>query len=130
MTTPELDHIRRVLVGSASRQALERRARIRRLALATALPVTLLFGVVAAGAAGNGPLTSILRPAPVTTVPAPPPYQPGDKVWTTTPPDELPSDVPPARSDTDLPAQAAVEPVAPPPYQPGDRVWTTTPPAG
>lgn len=57
--------------------------------------------------------------------PAPAPYQPGDKVWTTTPPasDGSQEFSPPAGYT------APQAPSAPRAYQPGDEVWTTTPSA-
>jgi hypothetical protein len=56
--------------------------------------------------------------------PAPAPYKPGDKVWTTTPPANNNSQQfsPPAGYTAPQP------PAAPPAYKPGDKVWTTTPP--
>jgi len=55
--------------------------------------------------------------------PAPAPYQPGDKVWTTTPPSAGSSQSSPPAGYT-----APQPPAAPPAYKPGGKVWTTTPP--
>lgn len=56
--------------------------------------------------------------------PAPVPYQPGDEVWTTTPPasDGSRESNPPAGY------RAPQPPAAPRAYQPGDEVWATTAP--
>jgi hypothetical protein len=92
---------------------------------------------------------AVLSAAP--TIPAPPAYQPGDKVWTTTPPitpvtttincntiedaanllAKLEQEDSPINtvlcSNASLPAPSGL-PSAPKPYQPGDKVLTNTPP--
>lgn len=66
-------------------------------------------------AAIKGKVTSLSELwIPGTEPPAPPPYQPGDKIITTPSAPSGPSEF---------------EPTAPRPYQPGDTVWKSAPPA-
>lgn len=124
LITTTLDQIGKELVR-AEHRLTRRRTRRRIAVVALAAPFALSGG---SALAGIGPIASVLGTT-TSPVPAPPPYQPGDKVWTTTPPDEAPSDIAPAAGthsqttsgDGQLPAPVR-------PYKPGDKVWTTTPP--